>query len=43
MTWKTIATVYAVAPFAGLWTAFFIFETAHAVALIRKTGGRRHG
>lgn len=40
MHWKTITTIYAVAPFAGLWTAFFAFETARAVALIRK-GGRR--
>jgi hypothetical protein len=43
MTWKTTATLYFLAPFAVLWLAFAAAETAHAVALIRKTGGRRHG
>jgi hypothetical protein len=43
MDWKTTATLAALSPLAGLWTAFAVFETARVVAAIRAKGGRRNG
>jgi hypothetical protein len=41
MHWQTQTALIFLSPLAGLWTAFAIYETARAVALIRKGG--RHG
>jgi uncharacterized membrane protein YcjF (UPF0283 family) len=43
MDWKTTATVIALSPLAGLWTAFAIYETARVLVVIRAKGGRRNG
>jgi hypothetical protein len=40
MDWKTTATLCFLAPFAGLWTAFAVYETAHVLVAARK-GGRK--
>jgi hypothetical protein len=41
MTWKTTATLIALAPFALLWLAFAAVETRRALAAVRVKGGRR--
>ncbi len=41
MSQDVTATLYFIAPFAPLWTAFVIAETRKALATIK--GGRRHG
>jgi hypothetical protein len=35
MTWKTTATLAALAPFGVLWLAFFAYESARLVAELR--------
>lgn len=42
MDWKTTATLIALAPFAGVWTAFAIYEAARVLVAIRAKGAR-HG
>jgi uncharacterized membrane protein len=41
MTWKTTATLFALAPFALLWLAFAVAETRRVLAAVCVNGGHR--